>query len=161
MRERRSLFVREWNFRNGPNTVPESSVSNTELSESLGPHRAPGSELSEFLSAYHLCAQANSPSFSPNSPSLPQNSVSSLSLNSTLETVFRPFPSIKEDVNSQQQVRGCCSEILLKYLPGIEKALHGRSCPLSLKSPKSQKRVSGSSGLHDPSKSQACSELLM
>ena len=33
------------------------------------------------------------PSFSQNSPSLPQNSVSSLFRNSTLETVFRPFPS--------------------------------------------------------------------
>ena len=30
--------------------------------------------------------------FSQNSPSLPQNSVSSLLRNSTLETVFRPFP---------------------------------------------------------------------
>ena len=63
---------------NGPNTVSESTVSNTELSE--------------FLSAYYLCAKANSPSFSQNSPSLPRNSVSSLLRNSTLETVFRPFP---------------------------------------------------------------------
>ena len=39
-----------------------------------------------------LCAKADSPSFSQNSPSLPQNSVSSLFRNSTLETVFRPFP---------------------------------------------------------------------
>ena len=28
-----------------------------------GPHRVPGRELSEFLSAYYLCAKANSPSF--------------------------------------------------------------------------------------------------
>ena len=47
----------------------------------------PGSELSEFFSAYDLCAKANSPSFSQNSPSLPRNSVSSLLRNSTLETV--------------------------------------------------------------------------
>ena len=33
----------------GPNTVSGSTVSNTELSE--------------FLSAYYLCAKANSPSF--------------------------------------------------------------------------------------------------
>ena len=31
-----------------------------ELSDFFGPHRAPGGELSEFLSAYHLCAKANS-----------------------------------------------------------------------------------------------------
>ena len=48
---------------NGPNTVSESTVSNTELSEFFGPHRVPWRELSEFLSAYYLCAQANSPSF--------------------------------------------------------------------------------------------------
>ena len=59
----------------------------------LGPHRVPGRELSEFLSACYLCAKANSPSSSQNSPSLPQNSVSSLYRISTLETVFRPFPS--------------------------------------------------------------------
>ena len=41
----------------------------------FGPHRVPGRELSEFLSAYYLCAKANSPSSSQNSPSLPQNSV--------------------------------------------------------------------------------------
>ena len=58
-----------------PNTVPESTVSNTELSEFFCPHRVPGTELNEFLSAYYLCAKANSPSFSQNSPSLPQNSV--------------------------------------------------------------------------------------
>ena len=51
------------NFGNGPNTVSESTVSNTELSEFFGPHRVPGRELSEFLSAYSLCAKANSPSF--------------------------------------------------------------------------------------------------
>ena len=51
-------------FGNGPNTVSESRVSNTELSEFCGPHRVPGRELSEFLSAYYLCVKANSPSFS-------------------------------------------------------------------------------------------------
>ena len=63
---------------NGPNTVSESTASNTELSEFLGPHQVLERELSEFLSAYDLCAKANSPSFSQNSPSLPQNSVSSV-----------------------------------------------------------------------------------
>ena len=63
------------NLGNGPNTVSESTVSNTELSEFFGAQRVPGSELSEFLSAYYLCVKANSPSFSQNSPSLPQNSV--------------------------------------------------------------------------------------
>ena len=48
----------------GPHsTVSESTVSNTELSEFFCPHRAPGRELSEFLSAYYLCAKANSPIF--------------------------------------------------------------------------------------------------
>ena len=32
----------------GPNTVSESTVSNTELSEFFGPHRVPGRGLSEF-----------------------------------------------------------------------------------------------------------------
>ena len=59
----------------GPNTVSESTVSDTELSECFGAHCVPGSELSELLSAYYLCAKANSPSFSQNSPSLPENSV--------------------------------------------------------------------------------------
>ena len=48
---------------NGPNTVSGSTVSNTELSEFFGAHRVPGSELSEFLSAYYLWVNANSPSF--------------------------------------------------------------------------------------------------
>ena len=80
-------------FGNGPNTVSGSTVSNTELSEFFGSHRVRGRELSEFLSAYYLCVKVNSPSFSWNSPSLLQNSVSSLFRNSTPETVFRPFPS--------------------------------------------------------------------
>ena len=41
----------------------------------FGPHQFPGRELSKLLSAFYLCAKANSPSFSENSPSLPQNSV--------------------------------------------------------------------------------------
>ena len=47
-------------FGDGPNTVLESTVSNTELSESL-PHQVPGTD-TEFLSAFHLCAKTNSPS---------------------------------------------------------------------------------------------------
>ena len=62
-------------IRNRPNTVSGSTVSNTEVSEFFGAHRVPGSELSEFLLAYYLCAKANSLSFSQNSPSLPQKSV--------------------------------------------------------------------------------------
>ena len=42
---------------NGPNTVSESTVSNTELSEFFGPHRVPGRELSEFLLACYACAK--------------------------------------------------------------------------------------------------------
>ena len=62
-------------FGNGSNTVSGSTVSNTELSELFGAHWVSGSELSEFLSAYYLCVNTNSPSFSQNSPSLPQKSV--------------------------------------------------------------------------------------
>ena len=58
-------------FGGGPNTVSESTVSNTELSELFCSHRVPGREHSEFLSAYYLYDKANSPSFSLNSPSLP------------------------------------------------------------------------------------------
>ena len=39
-------------FGSRPNTVSGSTVSNTELSEFLAPHRVPWRELSEFLSAY-------------------------------------------------------------------------------------------------------------
>ena len=67
---------------NGLNTVSERTVSNTELSECFGPRRVPGRELSEFLSAFCFCVR----------PSLRQNSVSSLLRNTTLETVFHPFP---------------------------------------------------------------------
>ena len=63
----------------------------TPSSVSFLAHRVPGRELSEFLSAYYLCGQANWPSFSQNSPSLPPNPVSSLFRNSTFETVFCPF----------------------------------------------------------------------
>ena len=64
-----------------------NSVSFLVLTEFWG-----ANSVSSF-SAYYLCARANSPSFSQNSPSLPQNSVSSFFRNSTLETVFRPFPN--------------------------------------------------------------------
>ena len=77
-----------------------------------------GGELSEFLSAYYLCAKAKSPSFSQNSPSLPQNSVSSLFRNSTLETVFRPFPKFpfeaKCRVTGNSSPQGF-SRVLRKY----------------------------------------------
>ena len=78
------MSIERWNLRpvifgvenrKRPNTVSESTVSNTELNEFFGAHRVPGRELSEFLSAYYLCAKANSPSSPQNSPSLPQNSV--------------------------------------------------------------------------------------
>ena len=41
-------FLAPMSFGNGPNTVSESTVSSTELSEFFGPHRVTGSELSEF-----------------------------------------------------------------------------------------------------------------
>ena len=52
------------------------------------------------LSLLFVCKRELSPSFSQNSPSLPQNSANSLFWNSTLETVFRPFP--KKGLNNQK-----------------------------------------------------------
>ena len=46
-----------------PLPVLGSTVSNTKLSESFGPHRVTWRELSKFRSVYYLCAKANSPSF--------------------------------------------------------------------------------------------------
>ena len=61
----------------------------------MDPPRAPGRELSEFLSAYYVCVCAplqNSPSFLQNSPSLPQNSVSSLFRKSLSKQYSVRFP---------------------------------------------------------------------
>ena len=60
-------------FGDGPDTASESTFSSTELSEFFGPHRVPGTELSELRSAYYLCAKATSPSFPQNSATLGQN----------------------------------------------------------------------------------------
>ena len=51
------------------------------ISEFFCPHRVPGRELSEFLSAYHVCAKAKS-------PSLPPNSVSSYSSETVLSKQY-------------------------------------------------------------------------
>ena len=58
-----ALCCKHKKVRNGPTAVSESTVSNTELSEFFGARRVPGRELSEFLSAYYLCAKANSQIF--------------------------------------------------------------------------------------------------
>ena len=49
--------------RSGPNTVSESTVLDTELSEFFCPHQVARRELGELLSAYYLCAKADSLSF--------------------------------------------------------------------------------------------------
>ena len=87
--------VSEGYIGDGPNTVSESTVSNTELSEFFCPHRVPGRELSEFLSAYHLCDKANSPSFFAELTEFAQklsefSSPKQYSRNSTLETEILP-----------------------------------------------------------------------
>ena len=69
-------------------------VSNTELSEFFCPHRVPGREPSELLSAYYLCANVNSPRFSQNSPSLLQNSGSSLSLSLSKQYPRNSIPPV-------------------------------------------------------------------
>ena len=64
-------------FRGGPNTVSESTVQTPSSVSSFGPDRVPGTEFSELLSVYYLCAKTNPPNFFvQSSPSLPQNSES-------------------------------------------------------------------------------------
>ena len=101
---------REKYFGNGPNTVSESMVSKHRTQWFFHSHRLPGRELSEFLSAYYVCAKANSPSLSQNSSSLAKNPVSPIFQNSTLETVFCPFPKSRARTNRELrgwQRRGC------------------------------------------------------
>ena len=84
-----ALFLGFAKLGNGPKTVSESTVSNTELWV-FWPSVL-GRELSEPVIRVPK-RNSWSPSSSKNSPSLWQNSVSSLFQNSTLETVFCPFP---------------------------------------------------------------------
>ena len=86
-------------FGNGPNTVSETTVSNTELSELFGAHWVPVSELSEFVSAYYLCAKVNSPSLSQNSPSLPQNSVRLSEFSSPKQYSRNSIPPVSQTYN--------------------------------------------------------------
>ena len=59
-----TLYVSQCtHYGDGPNTVSESTVSNTRLSEFLCPHQVPARELSELLSVYYLCDKANSTEF--------------------------------------------------------------------------------------------------
>ena len=50
-------------FRDGPTTVSESTVSNTELSEFFLALAEFWGQLSEFFSAFYLCAKVNTPTF--------------------------------------------------------------------------------------------------
>ena len=70
---------------------------NSKLNEFLCPHRALGGELSELLSAHDLRAKATSPSFSQNSLSLAQNSLSSLFRNN-------PFPDFLSQMGRLRHV---------------------------------------------------------
>ena len=77
---------------NRPNTVLENTVSNTKLSEFFWPLPSSGERTQRVPLSLFLCAKANSPSFLQKSPTLPQNSVSSLFRNSALETVVLALP---------------------------------------------------------------------
>ena len=81
---------------NGPNTVSESMASKTELSEFFGPHRVPGRELSEFLSAFFFGVKMGTHwvYFTELAEFATELSEFSIFRNSTLETVFRPFPRV-------------------------------------------------------------------
>ena len=104
-----NLFDYHYSYRRGVHSDPfisigSPTVSNSELSEFFGPHRVLGRELSEFLSAYYLCAKANSPSFSQNSPSLLQNSVR-LSEFSSLEQYSRnSVPPLLQTAQKVQEI---------------------------------------------------------
>ena len=117
---------------NGPNTVSGSTVSNTELSEFFDPHRVPGRELSEFLSAFYFCAKANSPSFSENSPSLPRNSVRLSEFSSPKQysrnSIPLPFPSPR-DTRAVRGVFQKCYVVFLMclFLLPILKEAHTKS----------------------------------
>ena len=74
----------DWSSETGQTWFRRARFQTPNSMSFFGPHWVPG----EFLSAYDLCAKANSPSFSQNAPSLPQSSVSSLFRNSTLEAGF-------------------------------------------------------------------------
>ena len=90
-----------------------SSVSFSGLTEFRG-------GTSVFLSAYDLCAEANSPSFfvelTEFAPKTQWGSVSSLLRNSTLETVFRPFPK-DLDVSRQKLSPHCLETIVDSQFP--------------------------------------------
>ena len=75
-------------FGGGLNTVSESTVSDAGLSESFCPHRVPGRELSEFVSAYDLCAKPSSPSSMQNSSSLPKKCLRALSSETILSKQY-------------------------------------------------------------------------
>ena len=82
-------------FGNGPNTVSESTASNTELSEFFGPHRAPGRELSEFLSAYDLCQSEVTEFFAELTEfaaELSQSSLPKQYSRNSIPPAFRPLP---------------------------------------------------------------------
>ena len=55
----------------GPSTVSESAVSNTQLSEFLALAEFQRQSSVSSSQPFYLCAKANSPSSSQNSPSLP------------------------------------------------------------------------------------------
>ena len=72
-----------------PNTVSERMVSDTGLSESLGPYRVPGGELSEFLPAYYLPSELTE--FFAGLTKLPQNlGEFSLQKQHSRNSIFRP-----------------------------------------------------------------------
>ena len=85
-------------------------------------HRVPGRELSEFLSAYHFFRESELTEFLQYSPRLPQNSLSSLFRNSTLETVFRPFPSMGFLVSQHGQLGAIPPSPFLERFPLREHA---------------------------------------
>ena len=78
---------------NGPNTVSESTVSNTELNEFFGPHRVPAERNSVSSFQPSICVPKRTHRVFPRTHRVRgKNSVSSLFRNTILETLFHPLP---------------------------------------------------------------------
>ena len=79
--------------RSRADTVSESTVSNPEVSENFEPHRVPGTELSEFMSAYVCQSELTEFFIAELTEFALELGELYLFRDSTLEAVLRLFPS--------------------------------------------------------------------
>ena len=97
-----------WISWNGPNTVSESTVQTPNSVSFFCPLQVPGGRTQWVPFSLSCVCQSELTEFFQNSPSLAQNSVSSLFRNSTLETVFCPFPRVWPTPRIGDSLK-CCS----------------------------------------------------